>query len=109
VIPREVIEQVIQDAIASGEFDNLPGAGKPLDLDAYFRTPEDVRMGAGLLKSAGYVPEEVALLKEISVQRTEREIIACENERAEITRQIEEKTVRLNLLMEQRKRRTRAP
>jgi hypothetical protein len=34
-----------REAIATGEFHNLPGKGKPLDLGAYFATPEDLRMG----------------------------------------------------------------
>lgn len=27
-----------------GVFDNLPGAGKPLDLEEYFAIPEEMRM-----------------------------------------------------------------
>ncbi|HEU5236640.1 MAG TPA: DUF1992 domain-containing protein, partial [Pyrinomonadaceae bacterium] len=45
-------DEKIKEAIAKGEFDNLPGAGKPLDLDAYFATPEPLRMGYSILKSA---------------------------------------------------------
>ena len=55
----------IKEAIAKGEFDNLPGKGKPLDLDAYFATPEDLRMGYSILKSADTIPEEIELLKQI--------------------------------------------
>ena len=32
-------DEKIKEAIARGEFDNLPGKGKPLNLDAYFATP----------------------------------------------------------------------
>ena len=38
-------DEKINEAIARGEFDNLPGKGKPPDLDAYFATPERLRMG----------------------------------------------------------------
>ena len=38
------VEEKIKQAIADGEFDNLAGAGKPLNFDNYFNTPEDVRM-----------------------------------------------------------------
>jgi hypothetical protein len=48
-----------------GEFDNLPGKGKPLDLDAYFATPEHLRMGYSILKRADIIPEEIELLREI--------------------------------------------
>jgi len=61
-------DEKIKEAIAKGEFDNLPGKGKPLDLDAYFATPEHLRMGYSILKSAGIIPEEVELLKQIIVE-----------------------------------------
>ena len=40
---EKIAEEKIEEAIAAGEFDNLPGQGKPLDLDAYFATPEQMR------------------------------------------------------------------
>jgi hypothetical protein len=52
--------------MASGEFENLPGAGEPLDLEEYFGTPGDVRIGYSILKAANCVPTEVELLNEIS-------------------------------------------
>jgi hypothetical protein len=39
-----IVEAAIQEAIARGEFENLPGQGKPVDLTEYFNTPEDVRV-----------------------------------------------------------------
>ena len=44
-------EENIKEAIANGEFDNLRGKGKPLDLDAYFAMPEHLRMGYSILKT----------------------------------------------------------
>ena len=61
-----IAESRIQEAIASGEFDNLPGAGAPLDLDEYLSTPGDVRMAYSILKTGHCVPAEVELLNEIS-------------------------------------------
>lgn len=52
--------------MARGEFDNLKGRGKPLDLNAYFNTPEDLRMAFAMLKSNDFVPEEVEMLNEIA-------------------------------------------
>ena len=46
---EKLIEEIIREAMEKGEFDNLPGKGKPLDLDAYFATPEDVRLGYSVL------------------------------------------------------------
>jgi Domain of unknown function (DUF1992) len=61
-----VAETRIREAIAQGEFENLPGAGKPLDLEEYFSTPEDLRMAFSILKNANCAPAEVELLNEIS-------------------------------------------
>ena len=40
----KIVEALIKEAQARGEFDNLPGEGKPIDLTAYFETPEEVRL-----------------------------------------------------------------
>jgi hypothetical protein len=98
------IEKIIQDAIARGEFDNLEGKGKPLDLTAYFNTPEDMRMAYSLLKSNKFVPEEVELLKEISDLKDE--IAACEDKdkRATLRKKLNEKSLALSLAIEKYKR-----
>lgn len=57
-------ERHIQTAQQAGEFDNLPGAGKPLQLDDDSAVPEELRTGYRLLKNAGYLPPELALRKD---------------------------------------------
>ena len=52
-------EEKIKEAIANGEFENVRGKGKALNLNAYFATPEHLRVGYSMLKSAGIIPEEV--------------------------------------------------
>ena len=52
-------ERKIAEAIERGELDELPGAGKPLDLEDDPLVPEEVRMAYRVLKNAGYVPPEV--------------------------------------------------
>jgi hypothetical protein len=71
---EKLAEKKIADAIRNGEFDKLPGSGQPIDLEDYFKTPEDRRMAYGLLKSANLVPEEVDLLAEIA--RLEEQAVA---------------------------------
>jgi hypothetical protein len=61
-----IAENRIREAIAQGDFANLPGAGKPLDLEEYFKTPADLRMAFSILKSANCRPAEVELLNEIA-------------------------------------------
>ena len=57
-------EQRIREAQTRGEFDALPGAGRPLDLDEPPLVPDDVRMANRILKNAGFVPPEVELRRE---------------------------------------------
>ncbi len=61
----KIAEQRIQDAMERGEFDNLPGAGKPLDLDTNPFVPTELRMAYKVLKNAGVVPQEVETHNEI--------------------------------------------
>lgn len=60
------VESRIREAIAQGEFENLPGAGKPLNLEEYFSTPEDLRIAYSILKNARCAPVEIELLNEIA-------------------------------------------
>jgi hypothetical protein len=61
-----IAEQRIAEAIANGELDALPGAGRPLDLDDDALIPEDLRLAHRILKNAGYVPAELETLNEIA-------------------------------------------
>ena len=83
---EKIIEEKILEAIANGEFDNLEGAGKPLNLDDYFATPEDVRVGHSLLKSNKFVPLEVDLLKEIGELKEKVKDCPNENEKAKLSK-----------------------
>ena len=100
-----LVEEKIRQAIANGEFDNLSGKGKPVDLTAYFATPEDLRLGYSILKNAGVLPQEVELLKEIERLRERFEKSATKDERDKLKREIDDKTLKFNLLFEQYKKR----
>lgn len=58
-------EQRIRDAQARGDFDALPGAGRPLDLDEPPFVPEDIRMAYRILKNAGFLPPEIEARREL--------------------------------------------
>ena len=63
---ERLAEEKIQQAMARGDFDNLPGKGKPIpDEEGIAFIPEEMRLAYRLMKNAGYVPEEVCLLREI--------------------------------------------
>jgi DnaJ homologue, subfamily C, member 28, conserved domain len=100
-------DEKIKEAIAKGEFDNLPGKGRPLDLDAYFATPEDLRIGYSLLKNADIVPEEMKLLKQIDGLKKSLDSCTSQIEKRTIQRQLSEKITNLNMRMERyRKKRS---
>ena len=61
-----IAERKIAEAVSRGELDDLPGQGRPLELDDDALVPEDLRLAYRILKSAGFVPPEVQTLNEIA-------------------------------------------
>jgi hypothetical protein len=60
-----IAERKIQEAIKNGELDNLPGKGKPLQLDDDSGIPEELRLAYKILKNADCLPPELELKKDI--------------------------------------------
>jgi hypothetical protein len=60
-----IAEERILEAQRRGEFDNLPGRGKPLQLEDDSHIPEDLRLAYKVLKNANCLPPELELKKEI--------------------------------------------
>ena len=100
---EKAIEEKIREAIERGEFDNLSGHGKPLDLDAYFNTPEDLRMAFAMLKSNDFVPEEVEIMKEIDALKS-KIATAEETELEVLKKRLNERSLALSLLFDRRRR-----
>lgn len=99
------IDKLIGEAIERGEFDDLEGNGRPIDLDAYFATPPDLRIGYSVLKSSRFVPEEVDRMKEIGAIK-ERLVNCPEQDRPRLTKMLHERELALSLILERNKRRT---
>ena len=100
----KTIDAIIEEAIKRGKFDDLPGKGKPIDLTAYFETPEDVRAAHSMLKNAGFTPREVDLLKEIAELKKILAAVLNEKKKKEVQKQINQKQIEFNLMMERQKR-----
>ena len=60
-----IAEKRIQEAISNGEFNQLEGFGKPVEMDEYFSVPAEDRIAFHILKNAGVVPEEIEIRKSI--------------------------------------------
>ncbi len=60
-----VAENRILEAIENGEFENLPGQGKPIDLLKDEHLPAEYRMAQKLLQNAGYAEREDGFFKSL--------------------------------------------
>ena len=97
-----VSEDRIKKAYQDGEFDNLPGLGKPLQLEDLSGIPEELRMAYKLLKNAGYTQEEGQLRQEMMT--IEGLLKKCDdsNEKESLQKKLNEKLLRFNQLMSKR-------
>ncbi len=102
-LPRS-IDAIIQEAMARGEFDNLPGAGKPLDLSAYFDTPEEVRVAYSIMKNANILPHEAELLKEISILKDELDACTDPVGKKKLRKAIDDRLLKYHVMVEKRKK-----
>ena len=100
----KIVETLIREAQARGEFDNLPGKGKPIDLTEYFNSPEDVRVAQAMLKNAGMVPVEIELLQDIAALKETLAVTSDGPEKDKVRKSLKEKQLEFNLLLERRKR-----
>ncbi|SFD16960.1 protein of unknown function [Bacillus sp. 491mf] len=96
-------EERIRQALKNGEFEDLPGKGKPLELEDLSMIPEELRMSYKILKNAGMIPEEMQLQKEMLKIE---DLIACchdEEERQQLQEELTAKSLRFQQLIEERK------
>ena len=94
----KIAEQKILEAIENGEFDNLEGLGKPLDLGDESWIPEDLRMAYKILKNAGCLPAELELRKEVMNLRQLIDTVDDNHERSKKIRELNFKLLKLNML-----------
>lgn len=72
-------EERIRKAYDKGEFDNLPGLGKPLPPDKLEGIQDELKMAYRVMKNAGFSPEEMDVKKELMtiedlIRRSEDEL-----------------------------------
>ena len=82
---ERIAEERIREAIQRGEFENIPGSGKPLEFEDDRHIPEDLRLAYKVLKNAHCLPPELELKKEIS---TAEELLSALTDEGEKYRQI---------------------
>ena len=62
---RALSERRIREAMDAGEFKNLSGAGRPVEIEENPFVPEDWRMAFHVLKQNGFKPDWIVLADEI--------------------------------------------
>ena len=98
-ILASIAERKIREAMAQGEFDDLPGAGKPLAMDEDLTgVPAELRMAYKILKNAGFVPPEVELRKEIVSLREMLGTLEDEEKRRRAGRELDFKLLKLSMM-----------
>ena len=75
----KIVEERIKIAQKKGDFKNLPGSGKLLDLDDDSCVAEDLRLAYKILKNADFVPPEIEIKNEI--KRTEDLLAGMKDEK----------------------------
>ncbi|MDD5204070.1 MAG: DUF1992 domain-containing protein [Desulfobacterales bacterium] len=92
------MEQRIKEAQERGEFDNLPGRGKPLDLEDDSHVPEDLRIAYKILKNADCLPPELQEKKEIRQMEDLLASLPDEKERYKLIKKINFRIMKLNMV-----------
>ena len=95
---QKIVEKKIKDAMDKGEFDDLPGRGKPIVFEDDSNIPEDLRLAFKVLKNADCLPPELQLKKEIRQMEDMLEGIPDEKEKYRQIKKINYKIMQLNLI-----------
>ncbi len=96
-----IVEERIQQAQKEGLFDDLPGKGKPLNLEDDTCVPEDLRLTYKVLKNSNCLPVEMELRKEIFNLRQLLNAAIDEETRRELRRELNMLILDLNVRRKQ--------
>lgn len=98
-----LVDQKIREAMQAGKFDDLPRKGA-IDLEEYFKLPAELRMAYSILKSAGCVPEEVEMLRDVDRLETALSSATGSDTRRSLQRELADARLKLDLALERRRR-----
>jgi hypothetical protein len=97
---RRLADKRIEDAMKEGKFDNLKGAGKPVDLEP-MPAEEDARMtwwALRILRKNDFTPEEIRWRKAVDYLKAKLNNAEQEWQIAPVVRQVNELVRKLNTL-----------
>ena len=97
---RRLAERRIEEAMREGKFDNLEGAGKPLELED-MPADENTRMtwwAIRILRQNDVIPDEIRWRKALDHLRGALATVSDESRLAHVVRQINELVHKINTL-----------
>jgi len=97
-----IAEEKIKQAMNDGEFDHLPGKGKPLVIEDLSAIPQDLRMAYSLLKNAKMLEDEQNYRKEL--MQIEDLIACCHDpeEKLVLQQKLNQKLLQFNRVLQKR-------
>lgn len=101
-----ISEEKIRKAYEEGEFDRLPGFGKPLPDENLEGIPKELRMAYRVMKNAGFSPQDMEIKKELMtiedlIRRSEDEL-----EIEQLKKKLNEKLLNYNSLLAKKRIKT---
>ncbi|HBV87379.1 MAG TPA: hypothetical protein DEF42_12175 [Desulfosporosinus sp.] len=96
-------ERRIQEAIARGDFKNLPGAGKPLKVEGFYFLPRKLRAACNVLKNSGYFDQTTKGKEGISLSEPRSLDLPHRNPMSK--EELSEKVYNHHVMMDSRRRR----
>jgi hypothetical protein len=106
---RHLVERRISEAMEEGKFDNLPGAGQPLNIEMPTPGHEELWWSLRLLKQANVVTDEVRYRQKIDDLLARLDTASTEAEVRASVRELNEWIVKLNTMGTNRIPTTLAP
>lgn len=103
----KLVETKIQEAMERGDFDDLKGKGLPLDMGAYFDTPEELRAAYTIMKQAGMLAPEIELMREISALKERIASAFDPLSKGRAQKLLRDKQLQLSIMMEKKRARRR--
>jgi Domain of unknown function (DUF1992) len=97
-----IAESRIVEAIERGDLDDLPGSGRPLELEDLSRVPAEMRPAYKVLRNADVLPPELELRREIHSLGRLIDEAADEDERERLRREWRRRQLHYSILIERR-------
>lgn len=93
-----IVEERITAAQKAGAFDDLPGRGKPLEMEDLSQVPPDLRIAYHILKNARMLPPELELRKQLLSLQDLLGAVGEEPRRRAIVKEMQEKLIQIDIL-----------